>query len=239
MIVELFTLFSLAGATPPAALEGWIKFNTQVRDGKYFLDKPAGQKELSTQMKALDEWAKKFTFEQDQKWIFPLVGHDLKSVGGKNGSGFLPNTKYGASPIKGYDFLDGNKHGGHPAHDIFIEDKNQDSLDDQNKKSVEVVSLVDAVVIFTSSDWTPKSDLRGGNVVWAYNPNLKMIFYYAHLDKVLVEPGAFLKAGATLGTVGRTGFSAYPKRSPTHLHLMVLKYEDEKLVPYNYFSKLK
>ena len=48
-------------------------------------------------------------------------GYGPGSIGGVRGSGFRP---------KGYDFYDGNRHGGHPAHDIFVQDADQDALDD-------------------------------------------------------------------------------------------------------------
>ncbi len=66
-----------------------------------------------------------------------------------------------------------------------------------------------------------------------------MVFYYAHLDKVMVKPGQFLKAGEVVGTIGRTGVLAAKKDSPTHLHLMVLQYQDNKFKPYNYYANLK
>src|SRR6478735_9156066 len=52
--------------------------------------------------------------------FFPLMGFDYRAVGGKNGSGFH---------AAGYDLFDQNAKGSHPAHDIFIKDKNQDCKD--------------------------------------------------------------------------------------------------------------
>jgi len=47
-----------------------------------------------------------------------------------------------------------------------------------------------------------------------------------------------VQAGETLGRLGRTGLNAYKKRSPTHLHLMVLSYRQGEMVPYNPWSEL-
>ena len=123
-------------------------------------------------------------------------------------------------------------------HDIFIRDKDQNNLDDKTGKPVEVVAMVDSVIIGTEEGWKRGSNLRGGNVIWLYNPSLDMVFYYAHLDQISVKRGDVVKGGTVLGTIGRTGAAASEKRSPTHLHHMVLKYENRILNPYNYYSEL-
>ena len=63
---------------------------------------------------------------------------------------------------KGYDYFDGNKHGGHPAHDIFIHDRNQDNIDDNTGRPVDILSVSNGVVIACEQDWNTDSDLRGG-----------------------------------------------------------------------------
>ena len=190
-------------------------------------------------MAQLESLSQNYSFSYEQKWIFPVQGSGLSDVDGKNGDSYQPDIVYGASLIKGYNFFDGNNHGGHPALDIFIRDSDQDCLDDRTHKPVAAVAVVDCLVLGTHSGWQSGSKLRGGNVAWLYNPNLQMIFYYAHLDKVMVKPGQFLKAGEVVGTVGRTGFSAERKTSPTHLHLMVLQYQENNLKPFNYYTILK
>lgn len=218
-------------------IDAWQKFETSVRDGS--IDKTTARRELPVLMAAIEDLARHYSFASQERWIFPVVGYDLSAIDGKNGNYYRPDIIYGASPIKGYDFFDGNLHGGHPAHDIIIRDKNQDCLDDRTQKPVAVAAAVDCLVLETYTGWYPASQLRGGNVVWLYNPNLQMIFYYAHLDKVMVKPGQFLKAGEVIGTIGRTGVSASKKASPTHLHLMLLQYLDHKFKPFNYYSLLK
>jgi hypothetical protein len=151
----------------------------------------------------------------------------------------VQDVYYGATPVKGYSFFDGNRHGGHPAHDIFIRDANQDCMDDATKKPAYAVAVLDGIVVSTYDSWRKGSRLRGGNYVWCYHPKERLFSYYAHLKEVFVQPGTKVAAGDSLGTIGRSGFSADVQRSPTHLHLMLLSYEGGELVPFNYYANLK
>ena len=148
---------------------------------------------------------------------FPIVGYGAESIGGTNGSGYI---------AKGYDWFDGYKSVGHPGHDIFIHDRNQDSLDDRTGKPVNVLSIASGIVVAYSPDWDPGSNLRGGRYVYIYSPVDKGVFYYAHARSVLVRPGDLVTAGQTIATVGRSGRNASAVRSPTHLHVMFLSVED-------------
>jgi peptidoglycan LD-endopeptidase LytH len=151
---------------------------------------------------------------KEASWVFPLQNYDRKAVGGKNGDGYIAS---------GYNFFDGNKHGGHPAHDIFINDRNQDCLDDKTQKPVNVLSMTDGIVIATSTQWDTSSNLRGGKYIYIYQPLTNSFFYYAHNSEILVHLCDIVKPGQVIATVGRTGLNAYKKRSPTHLHFMQLK----------------
>jgi len=151
-------------------------------------------------------------------WVFPVQGYNLKAIGGTNGSGYVAT---------GYDYFDGNKHGGHPAHDIFIFDKNQDCIDDITKKPVNVHSMAGGIVIATETVWYTASNLRGGKYIWIYDPFSNSLFYYAHNSKIMVQPCDIVKAGDTIAIVGRTGLNAFKKRSPTHLHIMQLKLDKD------------
>lgn len=165
----------------------------------------------------------------DKDWVFPLQGYTSAAIGGINGSGYQP---------KGFDYFDGNKHGGHAAQDIFISDKNQDCLDDYTKKPVNVLSVSNGVVIACETDWEPSSDLKGGKYIYIYDPAYDGIFYYAHNSEIFVKPGDIVKAGDIIAHVGRTGLNAYKKRSPTHLHLMFLQVEDSYPRPKNIYDEL-
>jgi len=188
--------------------------NTVVRDNK--IDKAQALKKLQT---ILPELRAAYKNEpKEEKWIFPVEGYTPKSIGGTHGEGYIP---------KGYDYFDGNKHGGHPAHDIFINDKNQDCKDDKTGQLVNVRSVSNGIVVALEKSWDNASHLRGGKYIYIYNPNENVLFYYAHNNEVLVNIGQIINVGDTIATVGRTGLNAFKKRSPTHLHFMKLELDSE------------
>ena len=154
--------------------------------------------------------------EARESRVFPLRGYSFKAIGGKNGSGYIP---------QGYDYFDGDRHKGHPAHDIFIHDKNQDCMDDRTGKYVEVLSLSGGIVVATERNWDFGSTLRGGKCIWIYDPASNSLFYYAHNSQILANTGQILEPGDIIARVGRTGLNAYKKRSPTHLHIMQLQFD--------------
>jgi murein DD-endopeptidase MepM/ murein hydrolase activator NlpD len=163
-------------------------------------------------------------------WVFPLRGYNSRAAGGQNGSGYLAGR---------YSYWQGNAHGGHPAHDIFILDKDQNCMDDRTGKAVDVLSCTNGIVVATETQWEPGSPQRGGNYVVVFSPEEQRLFYYAHNQNVLVQPGDRVTAGSKLAEVGRTGANAAKKRSPTHLHLMVLKLNNGLPVPDNPWVQLK
>jgi murein DD-endopeptidase MepM/ murein hydrolase activator NlpD len=55
----------------------------------------------------------------------------------------------------------------------------------------------------------------GGQVVWLRDASRGLTYYYAHLHEQLVAPGARVRAGDTLGTVGNTGNA---RTTAPHLH---------------------
>lgn len=146
--------------------------------------------------------------------VFPVQGYNRQSIGGQDGNGYVAT---------GYDYFDGNRHKAHPAHDIFIYDRNQDGKDDRTGKKVAVLSVCDGIVVAVEKNWCDSSMLRGGKYVWIYSKGLSSLFYYAHNDTVMVSAGDEVKAGEVIALVGRTGSNAAKKRSPTHLHFMQLK----------------
>lgn len=151
-------------------------------------------------------------------WFFPIQGYNSFAIGGKNGNGYTE---------KGYTFFDGNKHGGHPAHDIFIHDNNQDSKDDKTNNYVNVLSFSGGIIVATEKNWDTSSQLRGGKYIWVFDPYTNSLFYYAHNNKVLVESGQIIKPGQHIARVGRSGLNAFKKRSPTHLHFSQFKLDND------------
>ncbi len=166
---------------------------------------------------------------KDSEWVFPVKGYSASAIGGVNGSGYVPGN---------FDFFDGST-GGHPAHDIFIRDSDQDGIDDATGKHVEIVSMSGGVVVETRKNWTTEMmDIKGGNIVYVYDNFTNGLFYYAHLKDVYVNVGDLVKPGTVLGTMGRTGKNAYPKRSPTHLHIMYVRSFDGELIPEDIYQDL-
>lgn len=162
-------------------------------------------------------------------FVFPLKGYTHRVVGGKNGNGYYASR---------YDFYNASHRSGHPAQDIFIEDDNEDTLDDRTGRKVEVLSADAGVVLSVNREWDPKSEQRGGRYVWVFSPEHNRYCYYAHLDTVGVEAGDVVAAGATLGLLGRTGKNAARRRSPTHLHFMCLVHDGRRLRPQNTYAAL-
>ena len=239
MMKRFFSLFYLCilwaislSAQPSADV--CTKYNTlnrQIRDQS--LNKAEEKKQFINLLQPLEQYYLQKTGKsiKIEKWCFPIAGYNASASGGKNGNGYIAS---------GYDFYAGNKHGGHPAHDIFIRDTNQDGIDDKTGKEVNVLSASEGIIIATETNWQPGSDQKGGNYIWIYNPAQRRFFYYAHNNKVLVKPGDAVSAGTPIATVGRTGVNAYKKRSPTHLHFMVLKLDGENYPrPENTYDLLK
>jgi len=173
--------------------------------------------------------AKKIIKFSDDEWVFPVKGYTSGAIGGYGGSGYI---------TAGFDFFEQNS-GGHPAHDIFIDDNNQDCLDDETGEPVEILSMSGGIVVETRKNWDPSmSDIRGGNIVYVYDNFTNGLFYYAHLKEVDVNVGDFVRPGTSLGTMGRTGRNAYPSRSPTHLHIMYVRSFDGDIRPENIYDDL-
>jgi murein DD-endopeptidase MepM/ murein hydrolase activator NlpD len=231
-LMWFFILLEMAFLAPafcraPLSDPGWQRFERQVRDGEISFSE--GQKAIAAWAERLE---REFPKAQSQpNTFFPLKGYSIKDVGGKNGDGYKP---------QGYRFLDGNRHLGHPAQDIFVRDRNQDGIDDLTGKPVEVLALTEGVVVSTFSEWkgtNPFRELRGGNYVWVYHPALKALSYYAHLGRVFVRTGDRVRGGEALATLGRSGKNASLPRSPTHLHLMILS--SGTMEPLNPFPLLR
>jgi len=206
----------------------WHLLYIKIRDRLISKEGARGKlKELEVRLR--DSYLKSRDGKRDDSLYFPLKGYNAKSIGGEKGSGYQ---------AEGYDFFDGNDHKGHPGHDIFIRDKNQDGIDDVTGTPVEVISASSGVVVSVHLNWEPSSLIRGGNYIWIYEPIKSRYFYYAHLNEIFVAVGQIVSKGTPLGTVGRTGAKAYPKRSPTHLHFVVHQSVEGYPKPINPYKKL-
>lgn len=170
--------------------------------------------------------------EEDLKkgYVFPVRGYPPRlSIGGR-GRGYRP---------KDFNFFDSRIRKSHPAHDLFIRDRDNDGIDDVMCIHVDILAYTSGLVLGIREDWTSASQWRGGNYVWIYNPCLNALIYYAHFHTVDVKPGQWVKAGDILGKMGRTGFNAQQPRSTTHLHFMYLNITKEGLPePVNTYTQL-
>ena len=226
LFLILFPLSLLPCQIDPAS--EWHLLYIKIRDRLITKEEALSKlKELEALLK--DFYLKGSEKELDDRLCFPLKGYSFHFIGGKGGSGYQP---------QGYDFFDGNDHRGHPGHDIFIRDKNQDGLDDMTGKPVEVISASPGIVISVNLDWEPSSPLRGGNYIWIYEPIKSRYYYYAHLNEIFVRVGQIVSKGDRLGTIGRTGVKAYLKQSPTHLHFVVHESINGYPKPINPYTKL-
>jgi peptidoglycan LD-endopeptidase LytH len=206
------------------------ELNTQIRDG--LISKKEAAKRIQDLMPLIKNYYYAHGGHDLPKaaWKFPLQNYGPKAVGGKNGDGFIES---------GYNFFDGNKHGGHPAHDIFINDRNQDCLDDKTQQPVNVLSMTDGIVIALATQWATLGNLRGGKYIYIYQPSTNSLFYYAHNSEILVHLCDIVKPGQVIAKVGRTGLNAYKKRSPTHLHFMQLTLDSQGTPrPFNPYKDL-
>jgi murein DD-endopeptidase MepM/ murein hydrolase activator NlpD len=204
-------------AEDTAIIVDWQQFERRVRDDQISYEE--GLKEIDRWWNFLQHAYPAREF--DQRVFFPLRGYGLKHVGGKRGEGFRPSR---------YEFVGPKRRIGHPAQDIFVYDGNQDGLEDKTGAPIEVLSIAEGIVMSTFSEWSflpeePGNGKRGGNYVWIYHPALNVFAYYAHLQEVKVDVGRRVAGGQGIATLGRTGTNAYAERSPTHLHLMLLRAE--------------
>ncbi len=222
-----------AAETPPSPLDAscteFHRLNSLIRDGN--IPKEQARRELPRLLSRIKEEY----FRENGKsfprtdWLFPLRGYRATAVGDGPSHGYLP---------KGYDYYDGNRHGGHPSLDIFIHDRNQDDLDDRTGEPVAVLTITGGVVVSRETQWQEGSKLRGGKYLWLYDPSTDHLFYYAHLREVAVPVGRRVMPGEILGFVGRSGLNAHKKRSPTHLHLTCLSTTTPALLPENIYADL-
>lgn len=229
-IVALYMLLASADAFC-GPCDAWAGFELQVRDQTIAND--SAKALFPAIYTSLRQYCTGFTFATAQ-WTFPLEGHTCGDAGK---GGFRPDILYGGSPVKGYNFYDGNRHGGHPAYDIFIHDANRDCKDDRNGLPVYVVAPADMLILSTDITWEKGSAVRGGKYVWTLIPQAEMLLYFAHLDSIAVSGGAIVRSGTRIATVGRSGKNAALTTSATHLHMMALQVSGSELKPVDFLQR--
>lgn len=236
-LLGLLTGISLAGilaTTSPAAENcppclAFDRLDKQIRDSQ--LPKEEAKRLFTERTADLDTYlAKSGSPARDHaQWVFPLAGYDLTTAGAEAAKGYV---------TAGYDYFAGNRHGGHPSFDLFIHDRDQDCLDDRTGQPVTVVAMTGGIVVAAEPGWAARSPLRGGKYLWIYDPAGKQLVYYAHNRDLLVGVGDRVAPGTPIATVGRSGFNASKQRSPTHLHLTVLRIRNGRPEPENIHAQL-
>jgi murein DD-endopeptidase MepM/ murein hydrolase activator NlpD len=220
-----------AGSTPRLRelCNEFNALNTRIRDSQ--IDKLQAEAQFDRLIDEIREayYASGGKNRPVSDWIFPLQGYDHRAIGGVAGSGYEE---------RGYNYFDGNRHGGHPSQDIFIRDRGQQGVDDLTGLPVNVLSVTGGVVVAVEAEWQQPNSLRGGKYVWVYDPAAAALLYYAHNSDVLVAPGALLNPGDVIARVGRTGRNAFKSRSPTHLHMTCLSVATGLPAPRNIYREL-
>lgn len=100
--------------------------------------------------------------------------------------------------------------------------RDHEGVDIVAPRGTPVVAIADAKVVRIQNTG------RGGKVVWLHDSMRNVLYYYAHLDQQQVRPGATVRAGDRIGTVGNTGNA---RGSTPHLHFGVYNTRHRALNP--------
>ncbi len=147
------------------------------------------------------------------RWAFPLPGYGP--------SDFSPLSYR----PRGFDYYLGTGKGApHPAVDIFVDDRRERQVDDRTGGPIPVVAAFGGVVVSAEQGWEHHDRWHGGVYAYVMRPQSGWIAYYAHLERLDVVLGQVVRGGQLIGYLGRTGVNADKRRSPTHLHLMWMRF---------------
>src|SRR4030042_7216123 len=123
-----FPSFSLGQGNPSFE---WNALYPKIRDRLISKEEAQG-KLIALELSIREHTSQHWVGGQEDRLCFPLKGYTFHSIGGTKGSGWQ---------VQGYDFFDGSHHKGHPGHDIFILDGDQDGEDDRTGYPVAVLSV--------------------------------------------------------------------------------------------------
>ena len=207
--------------------EMFNEFNNLVHTG--LLDEYHGKEQLRYLIPLIETYyyAKGGINYAQEGWVFPVQNYNKNAIGG-HGSGFKSG---------GYNYF--TRQVAHPAHDIFMNDNDQDEIDDRTLQPVNVLSISGGIVVAAEPFWDSYGTRKGGIYLWIFDPATKRLFYYAHNRNLCVGLGDLVKPGQIISQMGRTGFNANKFRSPTHLHTSChLVSEDGSVTAYNFYTDL-
>src|SRR3990170_4497420 len=213
IISSIIILFFICNSSfsQQSIYQRWYKTDNLIRDINIDIDDAIDSIKLYVKLAQKELKQSGFVTTKKEDWVYPITGWTWNSYR-QNGKDYRDST---------FDYFQGGEYHGHPAHDIFILDKDSNGVEDSTGKKVTAVSIVNGVVISIYNKWKPGNLLRSGNYVKIYDPETNAIFYYSHLDTVFVKVGNKVKAGDAVAFVGRTGRKAF--RGKTHLHVAYYK----------------
>jgi hypothetical protein len=228
--MKIFILLSILQITvltqDNSIISRWNNNDTLIRDLK--IDKDDAIDSLDIIIPIAIEYCKdkNILFTHRNDWVFPMSDFTQTSYR-EGGNDF--RTDY-------FDYFEGAEFYGHPAHDIFILDKDSNGIEDSTGRRVNAVAMVSGVVITSYGKWKIGDIGRAGNYINLFDPAGPGIFYYSHLDSVFVKSGDIVKAGDVIGLVGRTGRKAVFGK--THIHIGYYKITNGYPEPVDIIKKL-
>lgn len=199
--------------------ERWHKTDLLIRDRKIDENDAMDSIALFVKLGVQEFKTKGVPGTTRNNWVFPMFGFTW--------TGYRTDGK--DYKDEDFDYFQGGEFHGHPAHDIFILDKDTNCVEDSTGKEVYATAMVTGIVLSKYDTWFRADYLRSGNYVKLFDPESKAIFYYSHLDSVFVNVGQLVKAGEPIGYVGRTGRKAI--KGKTHIHIAYYKIDDGHPIP--------
>lgn len=216
-LIFIFIFFSFAAELSAQRLfDKWSALDSLIWNRK--IDKQSAIEQIKIYTDSAIRYANKMKM---QKGIdhFPVAGYS-KIVFRDDGDDYRDEN---------YDYFDGQEPNGHPAHDIFILDKDSDGVDDILHTKPFAVSAVNGIILSVYNHWKENDRMLSGNYINLFDPFDTAIYFYCHLDSVFVKPGDIVNAGDKLGYIGRTGRRAF--KGKTHLHIAYFKIRNGYPVP--------
>ena len=96
------------------------------------------------------------------------------------------------------------------------------------KRHTEVLAPARARVRFVG-----ENDL-GGSVIWLYDTDRSLHYYFAHLQTQRVEAGTMVEPGQVIGTVGNSGNA---RKTPPHLHFGIYADNEGGVDPHYFLAR--
>jgi hypothetical protein len=227
ILFKLFLIFTAhASSQETSVFQRWHKTDQLIRDRKIDEDDAKDSIALYVSLGIQEFKTRDIPMTKRADWVFPMSGWTAVTyrTGGKD------------YKDEDFDYFQGGEFKGHPAHDIFILDRDSNGVEDSTGQKINATAMVSGIVLSKYSTWFKGDYLRSGNYVKLFDPESKAIFYYSHLDSVFVEVGQLVIAGEPIGYVGRTGRKAI--NGKTHIHIAYYKIDEGHPIPEDIINDL-